>query len=445
VIRAFRLAAAAVLAAALVVPTPVLGWAHAGDGYGTHDWILDQALRVLDGRVDDWFDYETARLATDDPDTVESNPPGLNDHVYKGEGKRGGGVDRIAREFDLAQASYDAGDYSDASYHIGLMAHFVGDLGQPFHTDYDAMDETSLHRAYELMVNDYTRRPNDRPDWQPSSRTPSTVTNVRTTAIGTAAFSRKYYDPLYAALRADGVRLSSRISDITGAVMKRTASDLADLIWSIDKGVGAQPQVGSLKMTVKWTGVLGGSTNTVFVTARDVNGKPIEGLLVTVAWPTANGSRTEYLFTDQNGAQKRIAPVGSTPKLVSMPVTATTRVRGVTTKATGAWTISPRLADGRAGFLTRVNDQRVTAGQTVRVVSIARDRSGRAVPNLLVTWTWDYAGTKVRTSALTDANGRASSSRVITTTTTTRTVTVTAITQSGSVNRSASASFRRTD
>ena len=67
-IRAVRIAAAALIGAALLAPASALGWANNFDNYGTHDWILDQALKVLDGRVDDWLDHDLALVHTDDPD-----------------------------------------------------------------------------------------------------------------------------------------------------------------------------------------------------------------------------------------------------------------------------------------------------------------------------------------------------------------------------------------
>ena len=38
----------ATLSPALVAPAPVLGWANNGDGYGTHDWVVDQAVKGID-------------------------------------------------------------------------------------------------------------------------------------------------------------------------------------------------------------------------------------------------------------------------------------------------------------------------------------------------------------------------------------------------------------
>ena len=58
-IRVTRVAIAALLLAALVAPAPVAGWANAGDGYSTHDWVIDQAVKVLDGKAG-WFDAAAA-------------------------------------------------------------------------------------------------------------------------------------------------------------------------------------------------------------------------------------------------------------------------------------------------------------------------------------------------------------------------------------------------
>ena len=301
--RAFL--ALAVLAGAFAFPAaPVKAWANGGgDGYGTHDWIVDQAVKVLNGRVDGWFDASIARLASDDPDTIEvrHDPSRGIDHVYNGVGRRGGAIDRIALEFDLAQASYARGDYADASYHIGLLSHFYGDILQPFHTAYAAMRPQD--RAPQLRAAGQRARPatpTTRPAWANPRRTVSTFANIRTKAIAAAAYSRQYFAPLYARVHQEPVAGSTPRSATSPArSCERATGDLADVIWAISQGTGAAPKVGSLKLSVKWVGVRSGSTpQAVFVTAKDVNGKPIEGLKVDVAWPTTTGTRHEYLYTD---------------------------------------------------------------------------------------------------------------------------------------------------
>ena len=425
-----------------MAPAPVAGWANAGDGYSTHDWVIDQAVKVLDGKAG-WFDAAAARLVSDDPD-VERNDI-ANEHVYRGEGRRGGGVDRIAMHFDNARAALVAGDEHEASVQIGLMAHFVADLGMPYHTHTAGTNLDDRHRDFERLVGSQQRTKSATPEWQSSRRTVSTVGNVRDVAIGTARYSRQYFHELNDLLKADGMRLTNRVSTIVGLVMKRSINDLADLIWSIDRGEGEQPQIGAIALTVRWTGVKAGDQNTAWVRATDVGGDPIEGLKVLLRWPTPTGTHLEYLYTDEDGKAKRHASVGTTPKLELRTVKATATVRGIQTVSTHGWTISPRLADGRAGFKTVVSDATVVAGQVVRVTSTARDANGRGIPDLLVTWTWDYNGSRVKTKAYTDGNGKASSSRTIADTTTRTTVSVSAATQAGSTNRSSSTSFRRVD
>jgi hypothetical protein len=194
-------------------------------------------------------------------------------------------------------------------------------------------------------------------------------------------------------------------------------------------------------VSVRWTGVRAGGTNAVFVRAYDIEGNPIEGLRVDVQWPTPTGTCTAYLYTDPHGYQQRWDTVGRTPRLVRRPVVATATVRGVTTRVERSWTISPVLDTGRAGFRTTVSDATVGPDQAVTVTGLARNRSGVGVPNLLVTFTWDDGASRVRTTAWTDASGRATTTRTLPEGA--GTVTVTARTQAGSVDRSASVTFRR--
>jgi hypothetical protein len=442
VIRIARRIAAAVLVATIAGPTPVFGWASNGDRYGTHDWILDQAIKVLDGRADGWLDRELALLHTDDPD--ETRDPEANEHNYRAEGRVGGAVDRIAYHYDLAQAAYQAHDYHEASIQVGLMAHYEGDLAEPYQTNMGGIPHGDEAKKYEQLVGPMHRDANDTPKWSSSRRTVSEIDNVRDTAAGTAAYSRPFFKELRDRLKASGFKMTNRISDITGMVMKRATNDLADLIWSISRGVGAQPAIGRIEMDVKWTGVLPGDEDTVYVRAFDVDGHPIQGLRILVEWPTPTGTTMELLYTLPDGRQKRHRPVGTSPKLVLRPVVATAEVRGEVTEVEGGWTLSPRLDSGRAGFKTIVNDATVIPGQTVAVTSIARDAGGHPVPNILVTWVWDLGGTKVRTTGYTNDNGRATTSRTITAGMA-REIDVDASTQSGSTNRSSSVVIRRVD
>src|SRR5829696_1961342 len=68
---------------------PALGWGNGGNlgnGYGTHDWIVGQAIKVFGETPPAWFDLDAALLATDDPDKVFW---ATNEHVFyeKGYGR----------------------------------------------------------------------------------------------------------------------------------------------------------------------------------------------------------------------------------------------------------------------------------------------------------------------------------------------------------------------
>ena len=118
------------LALALLATTiaPVAAWNNGGDdpGYGTHDWVIDAALRVLDGRANGWFNASTARLHSDDPDNAGST--GENDHVYRDTGIRGGAIHRVAEHYAAAVRHHKAANYAAASREIGLMAHYYSDV-----------------------------------------------------------------------------------------------------------------------------------------------------------------------------------------------------------------------------------------------------------------------------------------------------------------------------
>ena len=330
-IRAVRALLAALALATLVAPVPVAGWANNQDDYGTHDWVLDQALKVVDGRANGWLDRELALVHTDDPDYTRD--PDANEHTYRAEGRVGGAVDRIAYHYDLAQAAFKAHDYDEASIQVGLMSHYVGDLAEPYHTHMGGIPLGDEAKKYEQLVAPLHRDPNDTPKWSSSRRTVDEIANVRETAAGTAAYSRGFFRELRDRLKGSGFKLTDRVSEITGLVFKRATNDLADLIWSISQGVGAQPAIGRIEMHVKWTGVLPGDENTVYVRAFDVDGDPIQGLRVVVEWPTPTGTQAELLYTLPDGRQKRHRPVGTSPKLVLRSVVATAEVRGHVTEA----------------------------------------------------------------------------------------------------------------
>jgi hypothetical protein len=113
----------AVLFAVLVVlgagVPSAFAWGNGGDdgnGYGTHDWLLDQAIRLV-GQDASWVDVRTALLATDDPDSL----PNDIGHVFHDEGLYGGVPQRVADLYYQACTSHAAGT---ASRPVGFSAYW---------------------------------------------------------------------------------------------------------------------------------------------------------------------------------------------------------------------------------------------------------------------------------------------------------------------------------
>ena len=57
--------------------------------------------------------------------------------------------------------------------------------------------------------------------------------------------------------------LAPRVLEITGLLLKRASADLADMLYSIDQGVGEAAPVDSVKATVRWRYAAKNSTQTV--------------------------------------------------------------------------------------------------------------------------------------------------------------------------------------
>ena len=442
VLRGHRPVLAFLLGSAVLVTSasPTVAWNNGGNdpGYGTHDWVIDAALKVLDGRVDGWFNAGVARLASDDPDNVGAT--GENDHVYRDTGIRGGAIHRVAEHYSAAEGHYRAGRYTDASREIGLMSHYLSDIMMPWHSHYDGIGAAG-HLAYEQLVGARQGSASASPEWVSGRRTVSTLTNARTTAIKAAAYSRSFFTELHAEFVKDTTTLNARVRDITKLLMVRTANDLADMIWSISQGKGVPPKVAKLATSVKWPYAKQNEPwQGVYVTATDAAGKPIEGLRVQLTLPIPYGSTTKVLvWTDQNGWAKWAGGIGTSPYWQKRTVTASATTNGSTVTGTTSFVTSPPWGT----FRTTINEPRPVAGESVTVTSTAIDSSGKPMKGLNVTWTWDYGSTTIKTSALTDSSGVARSSRVVTTSTTFNAVNVTAHAISASSNRKVTVSFQR--
>ncbi len=437
--RTPRLILAAMIAAGLALgpTTPAPAWIGAETGYQTHDWFIDQAVRLV-GSDASWFDVDVAREATDDPDNADDHG---TDHVYRDQGIRGAAIQRIVDRYDDALDAYAEGDYEEASRQIGLLSHYYTDILQPYHSHYDGIGKTSQHSEYEHMVMNQTRDANARPDWGLTGHTPTTISNVRSEAVAAAAFSRARFASLHPLISASGTTFTSAIESITDDLMWRGVNDLADIIRSVKRGAGRAPLVDRMTASVRWLHPARDEDwQHIYTYAYDASGRPIEGLEVRVSLPSG---ATDLRNTDQAGLAYWSGPPGASPHYVRQTATMRATTHGHTETATTWWSTSPVLATGLAGFATTVDRNSPIAGQYVTVRSTLRDTAGRPVPNIEVTWTWEYPGPDVTTTGVTNSQGVATSQRLITPGTTFQRVVIRARTQSGSQNRNSSSWFQR--
>jgi hypothetical protein len=273
------------------------------------------------------------------------------------------------------------------------------------------------------------------------------ITNIRTTALAAATYSRAKYTDLAANFDANDTVLSSTANAITRDVLRRASGDLADIVQSVPKGVGNAPAVGTVTINLRWRGV---KTNEVSerldVNVLDVNGKPIEGVLGDVLWPMPDGSKKHMpLWTDELGNGHIYGVVGSNTYMAHQTVTVTVKTNAkVVTKSTW-WYRTKRLADSTTGYSTSISDSTVVNGQTVTLTTTAISTSGTPIAGLLITYSWYVGATTITTTAYTDSTGKAKSSYKVLSTTTHSTITVTARTSAYSINRSSSKTFHRVD
>lgn len=297
--RGVSLALALVLAVACV-PAPAWGWSNGwgGDGYGTHDWVLDEALRLA-GDDGAWVDRDTALLATDDPDYVFRD---FENHVYR-PSTMGKGAAWAVQENHLALvAAYRAGDLREASYRLGLLSHYVSDVAQPYHTSDkvygDGADaETARHLAYESDVDGLTGYPGENREWV-SPRVRRDVTSTVRLTADVAAASRRRYLTLDAAYSAGGWGPTAEA--ITRECLSSAANALADVIRSVAAGVPPEP-LGTLSVVAPRPTARPAATVFFEGHYRDGQGRPQEGVPVTLNWESGGTSGERVLHTDAAG------------------------------------------------------------------------------------------------------------------------------------------------
>lgn len=213
---------------ALAAPGPAVAWSNGTDGcdsYGTHDWILDQAVQAV-GEQADWVRPGVALRATDDPDCKDGidHASGTWWHVYDRWGAEWGGADEAATVwFRRIRARIADGNERGASKALGYLAHIVGDVAQPMHTD-SSDRENGVHGSYESAVD---RRISDHSftyDGEDPARAGAETRRV-------ARRAHRYYWDLVRVYDSHGY--NERVHQITKRQLNRAANAMADLLASL--------------------------------------------------------------------------------------------------------------------------------------------------------------------------------------------------------------------
>lgn len=227
--KAARVAIGVCLAVCLLVPAHAEAWSNGdsgGTGYGTHDWVLDQANCIAVKGGYSWLDVPVALAATDDPDTK------LHDtyyHIYDIWGDTyGDSPGRVAELYSQVVGELRSGDREAASRSMGLLSHYYSDTGNPLHTDQSPAEE-SVHSAYELDVQRYTDAEGKNADWV----VPDGLEYVSDPRAATCAITRSAhvsYTALVTGYAAD--RMDPEVLAVSRSALNRAANGIADLIKS---------------------------------------------------------------------------------------------------------------------------------------------------------------------------------------------------------------------
>ena len=189
--------------AALLLPPAALAWSNGGDGgdgFGTHDWILKEAVRLASEQNAGWAILKVAEPRTDDPDTR------FHDFydVYDVWGSSYGDAPRkVMRYYSMALAARDAGDWTAASRYAGIMAHYYGDICNPLHTD-QTNAEDRMHSSYETAAQRYTDARGENSRWVTFDGYKAR-TDVGAFTRNTATAAHKSYTTLVKAYNSGGM------------------------------------------------------------------------------------------------------------------------------------------------------------------------------------------------------------------------------------------------
>jgi len=373
-----------------------------GDGFGTHDWILSQAIGLA-GADASWVDAPTALAATDDPDDDVVR----FDHIFLNRPRYGGAPQRVADLYYQAVTAYAAGDTVGSSRCLGLLSHYYSDALNPFHTSYAAIARSPFHIPYELALIPSTRTPGQNRQWiVPAARKP--MADVRLKSVLAARYSRARFSRLFMGLTATATIDIAQpdVSAVTTQVLSRAANDLADIIGGIRRGDGLALAPATVKVTVSNRRPTRGSRVYVYARCADAAGRAMEGARVAFVWPLASGGvATATAITGSSGVAYSSKLLGSLPMWAKATVRVQVASSGAVRRGSTWFVPSVALHAGETGFHPGMSAARPARESTVTAWAIARDRSGHRVAGLKVTFSWRFRTVTLTRTAVTDAAG----------------------------------------
>ena len=324
--------ALAILMLVTAMPGTAAAWCNGPDkngsqgaGYGSHDWILDHAIKHA-GAGGDWVYKKTALLASDDPDTANWGAP--SQHFYEKDSCRGA-PQSVADLYHKAVVAYQAGDRVTASKYVGQLSHCFTDILQPFHSTAKAKNYHSLHIKYEYAVDDHQNTSTKSGSWL-TLRPVAAITDVRQTTIDAALYARSQFPTLLSSFKASHA-IKGNALKVTKRVMSRGVNDLADLIASIPQNVGQSADATNIDVTL-WNARPNPNEGVgCFVTITGPDGEPLDAVGVHFVWHMPDGTAKWDNYTNADGYVARYQNIGDAPIGKPLTVEAIVTVNGVTT------------------------------------------------------------------------------------------------------------------
>ena len=132
----------------------------------------------------------------------------------------------------------------------------------------------------------------------------------------------------------------------------------------------------------------------------------MQGVAVVFSWAMPDGSvKREVAYTDASGVAHDWEVLGSYKLMKWQRVGISVGSSGVTKTTGSKFMVTPPLAAGSKGIKTKVSSRRPKAGRVVRASTVCRDKRGRPVRGLPVTFTWTMNSRTVTLKAITDSRG----------------------------------------